>query len=225
MRAPVDDVQVTRHGAYGYVRTDTDLCPGKGTCTHYGVDLAGDITTEVFAPESGIVVVSRPVRYKRPDKPFTGYHPAVVLMHGDSGTWHLLAHLRPSSLAFLQMPDDYARRARLDLRDTLIKVGDGERIAFGPFAKWVSGERVDEGAFLGTLAGLHPDAAGNFTLGHVHWETRLGPLGSGASGTMDPFEWLGLLDPTAMMRPRRSGGGAGFLLVAALFFFAARKSR
>lgn len=65
---------------------------------HAGVDLLGPGGREVVAPESGVVRVvftsSRPVDPRRSSPPgWAGYGPKGVLMHGDSGAWHLLAHL------------------------------------------------------------------------------------------------------------------------------------
>lgn len=56
---------------------------------HAGVDLGGAPGTPVLAPEGGTVegVGDLPAR-----APWTGYAPA-VLLRGDSGRWHLLAHL------------------------------------------------------------------------------------------------------------------------------------
>lgn len=65
----------------------------RETHLHAGVDLLGDPGTPVLAPERARVVdvsmVSRP--------PWTGYAPCVYLV-GESGRYHLLAHLSGSPL-------------------------------------------------------------------------------------------------------------------------------
>src|SRR5262245_35365315 len=95
-RAPVEPQSTPAGGRYLAPRTD---CPsGAATCTHFGIDLHGKQGTPILAPEGGIVVVSRAVAttgYN--DPPFSGYGPGVVLMLGDSGVWHLMGHVRPSS--------------------------------------------------------------------------------------------------------------------------------
>ena len=54
-RLPVENKNVTPHGAYGFVRkTKADGgCGVKGVypCTHKGVDLGGKAGTAVYAPE------------------------------------------------------------------------------------------------------------------------------------------------------------------------------
>jgi len=63
---------------------------------HWGVDLPGRAGQVVRTPESGIVVaIERGAGTSialRP--PFDGYGPGAVLIHGDSGVWHLLAHVK-----------------------------------------------------------------------------------------------------------------------------------
>lgn len=56
---------------------------------HAGVDLGGPPGTIVRAPEGGTIEGTGDLPARRP---WTGYAPA-VLMRGDSGRWHLLAHL------------------------------------------------------------------------------------------------------------------------------------
>jgi len=65
---------------------------------HAGVDLGGAPGTPVLAPESGRVV--RVVRASRPSEPrastpagWAGYGPMALVLQGDSGAYHLLAHL------------------------------------------------------------------------------------------------------------------------------------
>lgn len=72
----------------------------EGRRLHAGVDLAMRADTPCRAPESGEVVEvfesNRPLpnapRFSRPPG-WSGYGPRGVLMRGDSGVWHLLAHL------------------------------------------------------------------------------------------------------------------------------------
>ena len=60
----------------------------------------GDALNAVRAPEAGRVVIAQTTRTPgqiergegRP-RPWDGYGPALVVMHGDSGWWHLLGHL------------------------------------------------------------------------------------------------------------------------------------
>jgi len=66
---------------------------GGGVHIHAGVDLPAPAGTNVLAPEAGQVVVSE----ARNVPPWGGYAPLVVL-HGESGLYHLLAHLRPAGL-------------------------------------------------------------------------------------------------------------------------------
>lgn len=60
-----------------------------GTRLHAGVDLAAPGNTPVLAPEAGVIEERAPGT--RP--PWTGYGPWVLLLRGDSGRWHLLAHV------------------------------------------------------------------------------------------------------------------------------------
>lgn len=91
MRAPTDSYVV--HSAYGEVR--------EHNVHHWGEDIVGPWGEPVKAPESG--VVERVAKGKgtaiKLTPPFDGYGPGVVLIHGDSGVWHLLAHVDPASIA------------------------------------------------------------------------------------------------------------------------------
>lgn len=89
-RAPIEGARIARPPstrAWGAVRTPTEREPAGHI--HAGIDVAGAPGTPVVAPEAGLVeqVGTLPMR-----PPWTGYAPA-VLIHGDSGRWHLLAHL------------------------------------------------------------------------------------------------------------------------------------
>ncbi len=70
-----------------------------GARLHAGIDLWGPVGREVHAPEAGEVVVvasanvpSDPVHRSEP-RGWAGYGPELVVMRGDSGAFHLLAHL------------------------------------------------------------------------------------------------------------------------------------
>jgi murein DD-endopeptidase MepM/ murein hydrolase activator NlpD len=64
-------------------------------CTHWGVDtFTIDGSRSVVVPESGVVVASS----DGTSPPFVGYGPAVVLIKGASGVYHLLAHLERGSI-------------------------------------------------------------------------------------------------------------------------------
>lgn len=69
-----------------------------GARLHAGVDLPLRGVESCFAPEGGRIVLtgtaSRPIEPHRSNPPgWAGYGPAFVLMEGDSGQHHLLAHL------------------------------------------------------------------------------------------------------------------------------------
>jgi hypothetical protein len=59
-------------------------------CTHWGIDtFTLDGSRNVWAPERAVVVAVSDGN----SAPFVGYGPGVVLLHGVSGVYHLLAHL------------------------------------------------------------------------------------------------------------------------------------
>lgn len=79
-------------GAWCATRSD-------GARLHAGVDLWGPIGREIVAPEAGEVVVvgqanvpSDPVHRSEP-RGWAGYGPELCVIRGDSGTFHLLAHM------------------------------------------------------------------------------------------------------------------------------------
>lgn len=86
VRWPLDRVRVTPHGAHLYDRSTWK--PGRGV--HLGVDLAAPRATPVYAPEDGEVVAKWSNDTTRP---WRGYGPAGVCIRGDSGVYHVLAHL------------------------------------------------------------------------------------------------------------------------------------
>jgi murein DD-endopeptidase MepM/ murein hydrolase activator NlpD len=87
------------------------------------------VSPDVFAPESGTIVRITDGK----STPFSGYGPGVVLMHGDSGFYHLLSHLVLSSINVRsgQRVLDGQRIARFDpeIRHTHYEV---RREATGP---------------------------------------------------------------------------------------------
>jgi len=94
-RIPIMPVKVGRTGWYKSRRaTPSDGACGVGTypCLHPGIDLGAPRGTPVYAPEAGTI-------YKATagTAPFGGYGPWVVLLHGNSGIYHLLAHLDAST--------------------------------------------------------------------------------------------------------------------------------
>lgn len=105
-RLPVDTGKVTPTGFYGAKRRTGD---------HHGLDIAAPPGTAVRAPEGGtVLLVGRRLPrkrgqadgiYERSTSPLVrgvslgGYHPAAVLMLGDSGVVHVLGHLADGALA------------------------------------------------------------------------------------------------------------------------------
>lgn len=80
-RAPLDTINVTPKGGYGYDRGDVE---------HYAWDLGAPHKTPVYAPEDLEVL------YFATDdktKPLTGYGPGAILARGASGAYHVLGHL------------------------------------------------------------------------------------------------------------------------------------
>jgi len=72
----------------------------EGARLHAGVDLASPRGTEVRAPEAGTVVVVG-VADTLPATDgwrWRGYGPELVLLHGDSGKFHLLSHLQNAAV-------------------------------------------------------------------------------------------------------------------------------
>lgn len=203
-RSPLSHARATPNGAWRQQRTHPRFCKRTTSpCTHWGLDLGGRQGELVRAPEAGTVVVSRAVSLDQRDPPWTGFGPGVVLLRGDSGAWHLLAHLR--GLAFDLDPDVDAREAGEDVTDALEQAG---------------GYRVDLGEVVGELAGLHRRSGGGWN-GHVHWEVRPRPL-AGHAATLDPLAWLRGGLPTLFPKraeepaPRRSVWP--WVLLAALAF-------
>jgi murein DD-endopeptidase MepM/ murein hydrolase activator NlpD len=64
-------------------------------CRHPGIDVAGSAGTPVVAPESGTIIGAGDGN----SAPYVGYGPWFVVIQGDSGKYHLLAHLEPYAAA------------------------------------------------------------------------------------------------------------------------------
>jgi murein DD-endopeptidase MepM/ murein hydrolase activator NlpD len=96
-RWPTSAFTIAGTRGYGAVRrsaADGGCGIGSYPCTHYGMDLVPkDKDSRVYAPEGGTVV---DIAYDT--APYAGYGPSSVNMLGDSGVYHLLAHLDPSTL-------------------------------------------------------------------------------------------------------------------------------
>lgn len=91
---PIYPLEVGAHGAWLEVRaTSADgSCGVHGyPCQHPGVDVAGAAGTPVVAPESGQIVLVGDGN----SPPFVGYGPWFVVILGQGGQYHLLAHLEP----------------------------------------------------------------------------------------------------------------------------------
>lgn len=67
----------------------------NGARLHAGVDLAAPAGTPVGAPENGVVHIVERDADATPR--WRGYGPSIVLLHGESGAWHLLSHLAPDA--------------------------------------------------------------------------------------------------------------------------------
>lgn len=114
-----------------------------------------------MAPEAGLVeqVGMLPAR-----PPWTGYAPG-VLLRGDSGRWHLLAHLNGNAAG-----------------------GHASSPAV------VVGQRVNLGDVVGYIGPANPADRGE-AHHHVHWEVRTRPHVARADEptwtiTIDPAHWL-----------------------------------
>jgi len=94
--SPIEPLTKPRTVGWLSVRsTSTDgSCGVHGyPCQHPGVDVLGPAGTLVQAPEGGAVVTTA----TGASPPYVGYGPFLVVIHGDSGKYHLLAHLDPSA--------------------------------------------------------------------------------------------------------------------------------
>lgn len=122
VRWPLDVVRVTPHGAHLYDRSTWK--PGRGV--HLGVDLYGKRGTPVHAPEGGEVVA---VWLDDKTRPWRGYGPAGLCIRGDSGVYHVLAHLIASSA---RAPATLASGARVALGDVVGYVSGYQHVHWEP---------------------------------------------------------------------------------------------
>src|SRR5260221_13339069 len=81
--------QLPADAGYGVFRANQ----GPNGTWHWGIDIATPTTTPVVAPERMSIKF---VWTDNATAPFVGYGPAGVLALGQSGAYHLLAHLDPS---------------------------------------------------------------------------------------------------------------------------------
>lgn len=141
-------IGVATHGRFGSRRSR----PGEGQCrrgypcTHWAVDLTAPQGTPVVAPEDGLVQEVA----DGSAAPWRGYEPAVVVLEGASGVWHLLSHLDPEAIGRWAEPKRWP-------------VTGAPRLT-------ALGKRVREGDQLGQIGGY----------GHTHWEVRRSKLAGGA---------------------------------------------
>jgi len=95
-RWPTGPFSTHRTGCYSCVRR-TAADGGCGVhgypCVHRGVDLFAD-DPHVFAPEAGTVVAVSDGK----SAPWVGYGPGIIVIKGESGVYHLLAHLTSSTI-------------------------------------------------------------------------------------------------------------------------------
>lgn len=97
-RAPIFPLVIGNNGAYKALRASSaqGSCGVHGyPCLHPGVDVVGRAGTPVMAPEAGVIAVVADGN----SPPWSGYGPWLVLIKGDSGKYHLLAHLEPATAA------------------------------------------------------------------------------------------------------------------------------
>lgn len=95
-RSPVEPLKVGAHGGYLEVRSspaDGSCGVGSYPCKHPGLDVAADNGSPVFAPENGVIIQTADGN----SSPWGGYGPWIVLIQGDGGKYHLLAHLDPNT--------------------------------------------------------------------------------------------------------------------------------
>ena len=93
--APIIPLVVGNNGGFAAVR----YSPSQGSCgtksypcRHPGLDVRGIAGTPVRAPEAAVVAFAA----DGSSAPFSGYGPWLVILKGDSGKFHLLAHLDPA---------------------------------------------------------------------------------------------------------------------------------
>lgn len=199
---------ITKHGGYNFVRTlemsqasGRKLCSsGNYPCTHRGIDLAADEGTEVIAPEPGFVLFAVDGDDVRP---FSRYGPAVVVIKGASGYFHLIAHLaEPNPFG------DYRKATAIPTAQPLstplapeyyVPLSEDEP---GPIeiADMAPTFEISAGGSVGFVS----------TARHVHWEVRR--KATDKLTTIDPIDWLAAKDRGVGVG---GGSGSGLLLIAA----------
>ena len=116
---PVWPISVGVHSTYAAWRNspaDGGCGVGNHPCQHWGVDLRAAPGTKVYAPDDGEIVyaVEGPDSGGTP-RPFRGFGPAVVVLRGADGLFHLLAHLRLGSLVHGVHEDSAGNPVRVSL--------------------------------------------------------------------------------------------------------------
>lgn len=99
---PIYPLVIGNNGGFMVTRSSPaqGACGVSGyPCKHPGVDVYGVVGTRVVAPEDGVVMQVA----DGASSPLAGYGPWVVILHGDSGLYHLLGHLNPATSA-MAMP-------------------------------------------------------------------------------------------------------------------------
>lgn len=108
---PITNAAITPHGKFGYLRQSSadGGCGVSGyPCVHPGVDLAGKAGTAVLAPEAGVVV-----KAQGDVAPFRGYGPWSIVIKGESGAYHLLAHLSTTTANLAKVGQTVAAGAKV----------------------------------------------------------------------------------------------------------------
>lgn len=130
--------------------------------THKGLDMrAPDASGAVVSPEKGVVVA---VWTNDLTAPFVGYGPGGMVIRGDSGVFHLLAHLDPVQIIEAGVKNGQ----RFDEGEQVGLISKGGPKGDGTPTKFWQGP-------------------------HLHWEVRqpsssTGPFGQ--NGAINPLSWL-----------------------------------
>jgi murein DD-endopeptidase MepM/ murein hydrolase activator NlpD len=158
---PIWPLQIGSHGAWLEIRSSpTDgSCGVSGyPCKHPGIDVAGPSGTPVVAPETGVISLVGDGN----TAPFVGYGPWFVVIQGDSGKYHLLAHLDPVGAAMAPIGSPVtagqvvgttssANHTHWEVRDQAVPDYAGGQDNFtnnsDPLA-WLAGAALGTGAFL-----------------------------------------------------------------------------
>lgn len=144
---------------------------GPSGTWHWGVDLPAAWTTVVVAPESMSVVE---VWTTNDTPPFSGYGPAGVLAKGDSGVYHLLAHLDPTAWSADNRP---TKGQRYDV---------GEQVGFP--SQDIAPSHVHWEVRLQPIDS--PSTRGGNTLDPLAWANGFSVTKAGAPSGSDWWIWL-----------------------------------